>query len=289
MNATMRRVRWLIPVLVFGFVLSGCTFLPMFWDGEAAAQTVGSTYAIVDTNQAETFDDVSALAAQPQVGQPFYGQDAQIDGNQPNYVVNGDGDGGNAAGGAASAESEATVTDLVTGLMWTQGADWNGDGTLDSNDKFTYGEALAYVDTLNAENYGGYSDWRLPTIKELYSLIDFGGVDVDPQAGTASHPFIDTSVFEFAYGDTSAGERIIDSQWATTTLYTGSSDFAGGAQLMFGVNFADGRIKGYPAGATLGPAGQKTFYVRYVRGSTEYGVNDFVDHGDGTIADLATA
>jgi len=53
------------------------------------------------------------------------------------------------------------------------------------------------------------------------------------------------------------------------------------------VNFADGRIKGYPRdiGAQGGP--QREF-VRYVRGNLNYGVNDFKDNGDGTITDAAT-
>jgi hypothetical protein len=57
-------------------------------------------------------------------------------------------------------------------------------------------------------------------------------------------------------------------------------------QLLFGVNFADGRIKGY--GLSMGGMGDKTFFVQCVRGNTDYGVNDFVDNGDGTISDLAT-
>ena len=32
-------------------------------------------------------------------------------------------------------------------------------------------------------------------------------------------PFIDTAFFDFSYGDTSAGDRIIDSQWVTSTVY----------------------------------------------------------------------
>jgi hypothetical protein len=55
---------------------------------------------------------------------------------------------------------------------------------------------------------------------------------------------------------------------------------------MFGVNFADGRIKGYPTGSGPGPS--KTYFVIYVRGNTNYGVNKFVDNGDGTVTDHAT-
>jgi len=222
----------------------------------ASAATNGLTYPIVDTGQEKTYNSASEISP-PSAGQAFYGQDAQVHGNQPRYVDNGD----------------ETVTDLVSGLMWQRG--YSG--------KMTYSEAVA---SASGFTLAGYSDWRLPTIKELYSLIDFSGEDVSPESTSANNPFIDTATFEFAYGDTSAGERIIDSQWATSTLYTGSSDFG---QLMFGVNFADGRIKGYPVGTTMGPGGQeKTYFVRYVRGNPDYGVNDFVDNGDGTISDLAT-
>jgi len=262
MNVMRKRLRVLVPSLAVGLILSGCTFLP--WLGEdllsVSVQAADLAYSIVDTGQTETYGNAYATA-KPGVDDPFYGQDAQIDGNQPSYLDNGDG----------------TVTDQVTGLMWQQG--YSG--------KMTYSEAVASVDDFSL---AGYSDWRLPTIKELYSLIDFSGEDVNPQAGSANNPFIDTDYLKFAYGDTSAGERIIDSQWVTTTLYTGSTNFAGGAQLMFGVNFADGRIKGYPVGAASGLGGEeKTYFVRYVRGNTEYGQNEFVSNGDGGRAEDGAA
>lgn len=60
----------------------------------------------------------------------------------------------------------------------------------------------------------------------------------------------------------------------------------GGNHTVFGVNFADGRIKGYPS---IDPRGAiKLNYVLYVRGNTDYGKNEFVDNGDGTITDSAT-
>lgn len=120
---------------------------------------------------------------------------------------------------------------------------------------------MTYVDALmNAKRcrVGGHTDWRLPTIKELYSLVHFNGVDPDPRSTQTRNltPFIDAGVFEFQYGDPKKGERIIDSQFATSTLYVSTT--MEGNKTMFGVNFADGRIKGYPVESRRG---EKTFYV----------------------------
>jgi hypothetical protein len=85
-------------------------------------------------------------------------------------------------------------------------------------------------------------------------------------------------------GDTSVGDRIIDAQYWSSTEYVSTT--MDGAATVFGVNFADGRIKGYPRDA--GIDGPKTEFVLYVRGGMNYGVNSFVDNGDGTITDNAT-
>ena len=222
------------------------------------------SYAIVDTGQDTCHDDTTTIAA-PTPGAAFYGQDAQYAGNQPSYTASGDG---------------LTVYDNNTGLTWQQSPDTDGNGSIDADDKLTWAELQPYPSTLNVSNYAGHSDWRLPTIKELYSLIDFRGTDPPPEGSSTAGlvPFIDTNAFAFAYGDTGAGERIIDSQWASDTLYVADGN------TLFGVNFADGRIKGY--GLTL--MGQdKTFFAICCRGNTSYGINQFVDNGDGTITDHA--
>ncbi len=52
-----------------------------------------------------------------------------------------------------------------------------------------------------------------------------------------------------------------------------------GDETMFGVNFADGRIKGYPVD-------NKTYYAYYCRGNISYGINNFANNGDATIGNI---
>ena len=156
----------------------------------------------------------------------------------PSYRDNGDG----------------TVSDLVTGLMW-----FKGRGV-----KVSWEEALAGA---KACRMGGHNDWRVPTIKELYSLIQFTG---ECRATTGSKPFLDTNYFGFVYGNPSHGERMIDCQDWSSTKYI-STTMIGNATV-FGVNFADGRIKGYPIIDPRTRSPHK-LYVRYVRGNPAYGKN----------------
>lgn len=215
--------------------------------------TAAQNYPIIDTGQNECYD-TTAIIPTPGIDSPWYGQDAQYNTIQPSYQDNGDG----------------TVTDLNTGLMWAKSY---------TEDKVTFDEAVAGADTFSL---AGYSDWRLPTIKELYSLMNFCG-ETGMTAET-SIPYIDTAFFDFRYGLTNLGERFIDVQYASSTEYVGLT--MNGNHTMFGLNLADGRIKGYPTSDPQG--GEKLFEVKYVRGTTDYGINDFVDNGDGTITDNAT-
>ena len=229
-------------------------------------------YPVVGTGQSKCYDDRSEIPP-PQPGQPFYGQDAQQHSPRASYALSADG---------------RTVRDNITGLTWQRSPDTNRDGKLDRSDKLTLAQARALPAKLNAEKFGGFDDWRLPSIKELYSLFDARGTDPSGPSNadtSALAPFIDTSFFQFAYGDTGKGERVIDSQYASSTKYVGKG--ARGFDKLFGVNFADGRIKGYDL---FMPGGreEKTFFVQCARGNPGYGKNDFCDNGDGTVADRAT-
>lgn len=209
------------------------------------------TYPIPDTGVTDFYSD-KALIEEPAEGDPFYGQDATYQINTPSYTDNGDG----------------TVTDNVTGLMWQQ----------DMGEKMTWVEAQQAAEECTL---GGYDDWRVPTIKELYSLILFTGSSGGESAG--AQQYIDTDYFIQPLGDTANGEREIDAQTWSSTIYSGKT--MNNAQTIFGVNFVDGRIKGYPL--YKGKV-ENEMYFRLVRGNPEYGVNSFIDNGDGTITDLAT-
>jgi len=152
----------LLVSVLFGLVAAGYAgYDAVVAQGSLGSQDASTPYPVVDTGQAACYDNQSHITC-PSTGQAFFGQDAQYDGNQPSYTLSADG---------------LTVYDNVTGLTWTQSPDLNGDGDIDVEDELTFSEALAYPDLLNAQNYGGYSDWRLPTMKELYSLMDFRGTD----------------------------------------------------------------------------------------------------------------
>ena len=74
-----------------------------------------------------------------------------------------------------SIDGMTVVIDKATGLMWQQ----------DGSDKDMFlSEAKTYLESLNKKAHAGFSDWRLPTIEELASLIE--------PIGAHEHLFIDS-------------------------------------------------------------------------------------------------
>jgi hypothetical protein len=214
-------------------------------DGCAAAATL--TFPIVSTSQALCFGAQDAINC-PSAGAAFYGQNAQTPGQAPSYTKSSDG---------------LTVHDNVTGLTWQQS---HHTGAV-----YLAG-AEAVAAELNAKKYGGYSDWRLPTIKELYSLWNV----------KTGWPYIDTSYFAVSYAsETELSHAIFWSSNKYAGLLESTLDVGVGAKMAFGVNFGTGHIKAYAL--STGPQ----HLVRCVRGAS-YGLNDFLDNGDGTITDRAT-
>jgi hypothetical protein len=84
-----------------------------------------------------------------------------------------------------------TVTDTATGLVWQQ----------ETPDSKTWEQALSYCETLSL---AGYTDWRLPTNKELQSLVDY----------SRYNPAIDTTYFP---------DAVSSFYWSSTSLYCSST------------------------------------------------------------------
>ena len=135
-----------------------------------SAASKGS-YPIDGTSQTGFWDGngnkITALA----LGVAFYGQDAQFTHTAPAYTKSSDG---------------LTVKDGVTGLTWQKTYEKGSFGGM-----YYWAETQTVVDNLNKQNYGGYNDWRVPTIKELYSLWD----------ASAGWPSINTTYFDIQYVD----------------------------------------------------------------------------------------
>ena len=217
-------------------------------------------FLVTDTKQEFSFDNDGNVIHFPAEGEPLYGQDAQYVGLEPSYRDNGDG----------------TVSDLVTALLWEKTPTF---------DTYQHEDAVSYCENLET---GGYDNWRMPTIKELYSLADYRG---ELLLDDVSTPYIDATYFDFQYP---AGRQYAGQYWSSTRYRVPPSSDGEDQMKYFGFNFADGHIKAYGTsytfdGTPMEGAFAPGMYVRCVSGEENiYGVNQFVDNGDGTVTDTAT-
>ena len=240
----MKSIHLLKPiplVLVFSFLLTVTLFIACEDDIEEEDEievVIDRTYPIVETNQGLCYSNCVQIDP-PAEGEAFYGQDAQYTGTAPSYTDNGDG----------------TITDNVTGLIWTQEV---------STFAMSWNDAASYCDTLTT---GDKTDWRLPSVKELWSIRDF----------SMGFPWVDTDYF-YLVGDGSDNAQ--HHSWSCTP-YLVESEYQNEQVIgdpVFIVNDWSGHIKAM--------SGNR--FVRAVCGVTDYGINDFEDNGDGTITDNAT-
>jgi hypothetical protein len=95
-----------------------------------------------------------------------------------------------------------TITDNATGLMWTKDDSTNG---------LNWEEALAWVVQMNAANYLGYSDWRLPNAKELRSIVDYTR-SPDTTSSAAIDPLFNADSIT-----NEAGQTDFPAYWSSTT------------------------------------------------------------------------
>ena len=134
---------------------------------------------------------------------------------------------------ATQAEGWIMTKDNVTGLIWELKTD---DGSIhDKDDGYRLQNAQdVFIAQLNSNSFGGYSDWRMPTVKELSWLVNS---DI-PYPGLT----IDTAWFP---------HTVSSNYWSSTT-YADYTYFAWRVYFYYGyVNYLN---KSY------------SYYVRAVRG-----------------------
>lgn len=141
------------------------------------------------------------------------GQDGAYIINAMSYTDNGNG----------------TITDNVTELIWQKGENpscnwYQASGTYDA----TYNTNS--TDVCGSLNLGGYTDWRLPTKKELISIVDYS----IPYPGTT----INTTYFPNAGAtDYWSSTYAVDPGYAWTVYFNAvdrwNGDFFGGSVVSY--------------------------------------------------------
>ena len=156
---------------------------------------------VPDTGQTTCYDEAGT-----EIDCDGTGQDGEFSINPHSYTSLGGG---------------TMVQDNVTGLIWEVKTD---DGSIhDKDTTYTWSDASAdFIAQLNDDVFGGYSDWRLPTIKELSNLVD----------AERSDPAIDTSYFPNT----------------VSNRYWSSSSYAGNPGGAWGVDFSDGLVNDHGKG-----------------------------------------
>lgn len=161
--------------------------------------------------------------------------------------------------------ADGTISDNATGLMWQ---------TRDSEKALDWQGALSYCTKLPL---AGRTDWRVPSIKELHSLVDYTR---SPQI--SSSPSIDP-MFHTSQITQSDGSRNYPYYWSATTLLDGPRPGNQAAYLPFGIASAQVRgqiVDAHGAGAVrsdpktgsaadypkyFGPQGDQQQVYNYVR------------------------
>ena len=128
--------------------------------------------------------------------------------------------------------SDGTVTDTQTGLIWEKNV--AGSGCLHCvDDTYTWNTAMTtwpdrlngrLTDDLNNAGFAGYSDWRLPTLAELRSIVNCSFSSCVDPVFVPSAAFLywssttlanDTSfswVVNFGFGFVGSGAKFNDNQ-----------------------------------------------------------------------------
>lgn len=116
-------------------------------------------------------------------------------------------------------QTNGTVTDGRTGLMWkacSEGQIWSSSTCAGSASRFTWAQAMAKA---KATSFAGYSDWRVPNIKELQTLVE--ECRVNPSINETVFP---STVWSAFWSSSPAASSSSDASWFVL-FYGGDTSF----------------------------------------------------------------
>jgi hypothetical protein len=130
------------------------------------------------------------------------GQDGELQqGLARSYTDNGDG----------------TITDNRTSLTWEKLAD---DGSIhDWDNVYTWSGAFDKVAALNSASFAGHTDWRLPNVNELQSLVNYGSAfpAVDVAFNAACTPGCSVTTCSCTRSGGPPADLVGGGYWSSTT------------------------------------------------------------------------
>ena len=98
-----------------------------------------------------------------------FGEDSDYNINLQSYTKLGSG-GVVLPDTATPADGWMMTRDNITGLIWEVKKD---DGSIHDKDATRTGnDTASFITAINNEHFGGFSDWRMPTIKEISTLVN---------------------------------------------------------------------------------------------------------------------
>ncbi|MCD4718777.1 MAG: DUF1566 domain-containing protein [Desulfobacula sp.] len=98
-----------------------------------------------------------------------FGEDSDYSINPQSYTKLGSG-GVELSDTATVADGWIMTRDNVTGLIWE--IKTNDSSIHDRDDTYTWYNTVNFIAAVNNGNFGGFSGWRMPTVKELSTIVN---------------------------------------------------------------------------------------------------------------------